>query len=265
MAKLRTKTKTESTARKSRLGSAKTEAIVAEIPSRYRLRLPFEEPQQVSVRAELLNVEETLSHSLKRDLTFKGKKTAYASHNLHAFAAKFPPQLPRLFIHELTQPGERVLDPMVGSGTTVVEAVLSGRSGIGIDLDPLSSLIAKVKTTQFNLPHCVQVGTSLLGEAIKNVHQVTNGQMSRFYSSQAMEFFHYWFEEHIMSELYALVQEIRKVEEPGIRAFLQVIFSSCIITKTAGLTCARDLAHTRPHRDPNKKIKQSARGIRVKP
>jgi DNA modification methylase len=258
MAKQRTKTKTESTVRKNRLGSAKTEAIVAETASRYMLRLPFKEPQPVSVRAELLNVEETLSYLLKRDLTFKGEKTAYASHNLHAFAAKFPPQLPRLFIHELTQPRERVLDPMVGSGTTAVEAVLSGRIGIGIDLDPLSSLIAKVKTTPFNLPHCVKVGTTLLGKATKNLHQVTNGKMSRFYSSPAMEFFHYWFEEHIMNELFALVQEIRKVEEPEIRAFLQVIFSSCIITKTAGLTRARDLAHTRPHRDPNKQIKQSA-------
>lgn len=76
---------------------------------------------------EQLDVEGTLRRLLNQDLTFKGEKTAYATHNLHAFAAKFPPQLPRLFIHELTNPGEWVLDPMAGSGTALVEAVFAGR------------------------------------------------------------------------------------------------------------------------------------------
>jgi DNA modification methylase len=62
-----------------------------------------------------LNIEEKLQQLLKQDLTFNGKKTAYATHNMHAFAAKFPPQLPQLFIKHLTRPGETVLDPMVGS------------------------------------------------------------------------------------------------------------------------------------------------------
>ncbi|MBK7318006.1 DNA methyltransferase [Candidatus Villigracilis affinis] len=35
----------------------------------------------------------------------------------HSFPAKFPPQLPRKFILALTQPGDIVLDTMVGSGT----------------------------------------------------------------------------------------------------------------------------------------------------
>ena len=56
-----------------------------------------------------------------------------------------PPQLPKLFIQELSIPGEFVLDPMAGSGTTLVEAVLSDRCGIGIDLDPLASMIAKAE------------------------------------------------------------------------------------------------------------------------
>jgi len=48
------------------------------------------------------------------------------------------------------------------------------------------------------------------------------------------------------------------VKSSDIKNFLKVVFSSCIITKSGALTRARDLAHSRPHRDLNKKIKQNA-------
>jgi DNA modification methylase len=108
----------------------------AEAPSRYQLRLPFKERLGRSEPPRQLDVEGTLRQLLKQDLTFKGEKTKSATHNLHAFAAKFPPQLPRLFVKELTNPRERVLDPMAGSGTALVEAVLAGRHAIGHMLHP---------------------------------------------------------------------------------------------------------------------------------
>ena len=75
---------------------------------------------------------------LAEDLEFHGMRTAYATHNLHSFPAKFPPQLPRKFILSLTEPGDTVLDPMAGSGTTLLEARLAGRHAIGFDIDPLA-------------------------------------------------------------------------------------------------------------------------------
>src|SRR3990170_4775245 len=85
----------------------------------------------------LPETRDQLAQLLNGDLNFHNAESHYASHNLHAFAAKFPPQLPRLFIEGLTAPGDVVLDPMMGSGTTVVEAFLTGRHGVGFDLDPL--------------------------------------------------------------------------------------------------------------------------------
>src|SRR3990170_1105511 len=68
-----------------------------------------------------LSKRERLAALLEGELNFHGENSSYASHDLHSFAAKFPPQIPRAFIRGLTEPGNVVLDPMVGSGTTVVE------------------------------------------------------------------------------------------------------------------------------------------------
>ena len=80
---------------------------------------------------------------LNSPLDFHGESTKYSSHNFHAFPAKFPPQIPRIFIETLTQESDIILDPLVGSGTTLVEAVLLGRNTIDIGLDPLATPYAK--------------------------------------------------------------------------------------------------------------------------
>ncbi len=79
-------------------------------------------------------IHRALSVILAGDLNFHSRASNYASHSLHAFAAKFPPQLPRVFIEGLTEKGETVLDPMMGSGTAIVEAFLCGRKAIGLDI-----------------------------------------------------------------------------------------------------------------------------------
>ncbi|MEE4212678.1 MAG: DNA methyltransferase [Parvularcula sp.] len=46
-----------------------------------------------------------------------------------------------------TQPGDLVLDPFVGGGTTAVESLRAGRRCIGSDINELALFVAKVKTT----------------------------------------------------------------------------------------------------------------------
>ena len=66
-----------------------------------------------------------------------------AAHRLHevSYRACFKPQLPRFFIHRLTQPGELVYDPFLGRGTTAIEAALEGRRVAGCDVNPLSRIL----------------------------------------------------------------------------------------------------------------------------
>ena len=57
--------------------------------------------------------------------------------------AKFPESLARDFIEFFTRRGQTVLDPMVGTGSTVLACLASGRSGIGLELNPAYAELAR--------------------------------------------------------------------------------------------------------------------------
>jgi len=71
-----------------------------------------------------------------------GQRKANSIHEV-SYRACFKPQLPGFFIKRLTKPGDRVLDPFMGRGTTPVEAALMGRVPLGNDINPLSVLLTR--------------------------------------------------------------------------------------------------------------------------
>jgi len=188
---------------------------------------------------------------LSDDLDFHDKDSLYASHNFHAFPAKFPPQLPRKFINALTEIGDVVLDPMMGSGTTIVEACLAGRRGLGFDIDPLALRIASVKTVPLDVNELARIGASVIDRArlaIRNRSDDLYQRLEHLWDKKTYEFVNYWFAPETQVELLALVNEIQKIENLQYRAFFELVFSAIIITKSGGVSLAFDLAHTRPHR-----------------
>jgi DNA modification methylase len=67
-------------------------------------------------------------------------------HRLHPYLGKFIPQLVETFLKKFFKPGQVILDPFAGSGTTLIEANLLNMPSVGIELNEFSFLIAKVKT-----------------------------------------------------------------------------------------------------------------------
>jgi DNA modification methylase len=202
---------------------------------------------------------EKLAALLAGELNFHGEDSGYASHDLHAFAAKFPPQLPRAFIRGLTNPGDIVLDPMMGSGTTIVEAILEGRQGIGLDIDPLALRLGYVKTTATDIQKLLEAGNKILVKANHFLSQ-TKGleqKIDQTFDSQTRKFIDYWFRPDTQRELMALMLAIRGEKGLLSRRFLELTFSSIIITKSGGVSRARDLAHSRPHLDKGKTSKNA--------
>jgi DNA modification methylase len=81
------------------------------------------------------------------DWGFGNANTKTITHEIHRYSGKYIPQIARKAIELISFPGETILDPYVGSGTTLLEANLCSRNSIGIDLNPLAVLITKVKIT----------------------------------------------------------------------------------------------------------------------
>ncbi len=219
-----------------------------------QLRLPLVGTESPSEQA-CGNGRERLASLLAQDLDFHDKRSDYCSHNFHSFPAKFPPQLPRRFILGLTDPGDIVLDPMVGSGTTLLEAVLAGRRALGFDIDPLALLVSNVKTTPFSAERAADAGGEVLRFArfalVGRADQLRHELETRF-DPKTRRFIEYWFAPRTQLELLALVLGLERVEDSLARSFLRATLSSIVITKSGGVSLARDLGHTRPHRAEEK-------------
>lgn len=69
------------------------------------------------------------------------------THNFYRYPARFSPQFVRVVINQFSAPGDLILDPFMGGGTSVVEALTMNRSIIGTDINQLACFIATVKTT----------------------------------------------------------------------------------------------------------------------
>ena len=88
--------------------------------------------------------------------TRKGKArqaTRYSVHGLHEYKGKFNPQVARALLNMLgVMPGQRVLDPFCGSGTTLVECAHLGAAGCGADINPLAVFISNAKLQALATP-----------------------------------------------------------------------------------------------------------------
>jgi hypothetical protein len=69
------------------------------------------------------------------------------THQFYRYPARFSPTFARTAIDLFSIPGDVVLDPYMGGGTTVVEALIQGREPIGSDINSLAVFLAGVKTT----------------------------------------------------------------------------------------------------------------------
>ncbi len=104
--------------------------------------------------------------------------TSHLSHGIHYYKAKFFPRLVRSVLtmsaRRLGDGPCRVLDPFVGSGTTLLEAATLGLPSTGLDLDPLSVLISKAKLDAWGMD-----GKELAEEAARITELLASGAPGR--------------------------------------------------------------------------------------
>jgi DNA methylase len=72
------------------------------------------------------------------------------THNYYRYPARFSPKFVRSAIELFSDPGDLVLDPFMGGGTTLVEAIALGRQALGADISSLAAFVSEIKTTVYS-------------------------------------------------------------------------------------------------------------------
>ena len=70
------------------------------------------------------------------------KRGSWAVHQSD-YRGNWPPQIPRSLIMKYSEKGDVIFDPFVGGGTTLIEAWLTGRKSIGIDINPYAVKVSR--------------------------------------------------------------------------------------------------------------------------
>ncbi len=192
---------------------------------------------------ELIEVEGNLDPDLEipdsGNILIISKDQSYLTHGIHKFPAKFFPELPRYLIQKYSEVGQYVLDPMCGSGTVVLEAILNNRVGVGVDIDPIARLITKVKTTPIK-SETLKIAVDALSKQIEAFRKLKD-------YTPAIPEFNYrdnWFKPFVLNELAIIEDSIKTLgvsnqfsEWPPLSDFFHVVMSSII----------RDVSNADPH------------------
>jgi hypothetical protein len=178
----------------------------------------------------------------ERDLPQK-RRTKHV-HGLHPYLGKFIPQLAEVFLRKYFTPGQTVLDPFCGSGTTLIQANELGMNVIGYDVSAFNVLLCRVKTARYNLARARQ-------EALDILEKVRVATQSSIYPSTLRmddPYLNQWFAPHALRELltYRHLIETEGYEYPDM---LRIILSRS--ARSARLTTHFDLDFpTRPQTEP---------------
>lgn len=157
------------------------------------------------------------------------KHTKYITHGYHRYPAKFIPQLAARLIKELTDPNDFVVDPFMGSGTTLVESKVLGRPSVGVDINPVAYLISKAKVNAIN-PHWIDETYKLL---INNIYPnkipLFDSQEGKASSVEPKnDRIDYWFKPQVKKSLSRIYSQIIKIENDDIKTFFLCGFSNIL-------------------------------------
>lgn len=159
--------------------------------------------------------------------------TRYSVHGLHEYKGKFNPQVARALLNVLgVLPGQRVLDPFCGSGTTLVECVHLGAAGYGADINPLAVFISNAKLQALATP------AAELREILKRLMDKLGQTAPRLAPDESprRRYLESWFDPDIL----AIVERLRRATDAVAQALAPVFL-------TIASNLLRDYSRQDPH------------------
>jgi site-specific DNA-methyltransferase (cytosine-N4-specific) len=138
---------------------------------------------------------------------------------LHPYPAKFIADLPQALLANLpVMPGGRVLDPFNGSGTTLAACQRNGNLSVGIDLNPIACLVAKVRTSP--LPPDVETTAA---------ETIERARSRGFMPPPPIPNLDHWFKIEVQDALTRLTATIDELPDGPVADILRLALSSIIV------------------------------------
>ncbi len=169
---------------------------------------------------------------LKDDIVLPNRRCLrYGTHGIHEYRGKFFPQLVRSLINIADVPKQGIVaDPMCGSGTTDVEAVLGAYHALGLDMNPLSVLMARNKCALLSVaPELLNSSYEALRDKLIRPSGKRNGKLTYLNSLPArdQEYLSAWFSEQVLQDLDEVARAIQQSDQ-RVRDFFWLCLSNII-------------------------------------
>jgi len=193
------------------------------------------------------NIDRLKLDSIKFSKFWSGdKKKELKMHNIHAYPAKFPSFVVTRSIKYAKHRNKKVkviADIFCGCGTTGLEAMINGIDFWGCDLNPVATLIARVKSQRYSQTKIRKYSNDIL-LAYENGRKINKNII------EENERIKYWFNEKEITDLYKLLSIIRElVKDKKYQNYYLLAFSNILKGTSKWLTKS-----IKPQIDPQKKI-----------
>ena len=175
----------------------------------------------------------------------------YATHNVHPYPAKFLPHYPEIFIRQFSAEHDLVVDPMCGSGTTLIAACLQNRRAYGVDIDPIAALVSKVSITPIPEQALVDYARDLFGELRTRLDR-DDADKVKLPSDEEYPNAEIWFREDVFRELLLIRDTILELGAPESLQHLALLCLSRIV-KSVSNADPRDIF---PERDQENLVRE---------
>jgi 16S rRNA G966 N2-methylase RsmD len=195
-----------------------------------------------------IKVPKTFATSLNGvDLSFAGireyERTKHV-HRLHPYLGKFIPQLVEVFLNHYFGKGDSILDPFMGSGTTLIEANVLGMHSAGVEISLFNCLIADIKTRRYKIPLVENEIKDILSKTKEYSKWLLRGQKQATFLENSFkkykidsEYLNAWLSDRALQEILFYRDQIKNYKNQDI---LKIILSRA--TRSARLIPHYDLA-----------------------
>jgi len=162
---------------------------------------------------------------------YKWQARRYFSHGIHEYKGKYHPQIVKFTFNLLKlKPGNAIIDPFCGCGTTLVEAFVNDYDFLGVDVNPLAIWIArtKIEALHSDINKIESEYASLVARTEQLQKSCCIPDASSLLPKENLEYLKQWFNKGTLSTLLTLSAQISESDDPCAKNLFNVTLSDIL-------------------------------------